>query len=347
MVAALTSMNARQGGVPTPNRPSSATTAGGPRDEFDLIQRIRSRLEATGGTAPSGQVWIGDDAAVVESPGGTSMLLATDLVVGGVHVDLDRCTPGDIGYKSLMVTVSDLAAMGARPDHALLSVAAPAGFDIEGLMIGVAEAASETDCAVVGGDLSSSPVLVVSVAVTGSLRGSAPAGPLLRSGAAPGETVLLTGPLGASAAGLRLLGRDQSATPVPAKSAAESAAISSYRRPRARVVEGETARWAGATAAIDISDGMVADIRHLARASGVGVDLQDVPAAPAAHPDEALSGGEEYELALVTPDPERLERAFDAAGLRPPIRIGVCSANPGQLTLAGRAMPEGGWRHRF
>ena len=138
--------------------------------EFEVIAALQARFEAAAGRpSPPGEIWIGDDAAVVADSGGAALLLATDLVVAGVHADLDLCTVADLGFKAVMVTVSDLAAMGGRPDHLLVSVAAPPGTDLEELGSGVAEAATATGCVVVGGDLSTAPAVVVSVAAIGSL----------------------------------------------------------------------------------------------------------------------------------------------------------------------------------
>ena len=154
--------------------------------------------------------------------------------------------------------------------------------------------------------------------------------------------MLLTGPLGASAAGLRLLAAGD-ALDVP-EHVAEA-----HRRPVARLREGVVARGAGVRAAIDVSDGLAADAVHLARASGVGLELALGPEAVAAgaEPSEALSGGEDYELVLATSEPDRLRADFRAAGLRPPIDIGVCTGRAGEWQLDGRPMPAVGWRHRF
>jgi len=312
----------------------------GGRDEFALIETLRARFEAADGPLRGGDVGIGDDAAVVTLPGAGQVVLATDLVVEGVHVDLGTSTPEDVGWKALMVTVSDLGAMGCAPSHVLLSVAAPPGFPVERLGDGVADAALAAGCAVVGGDLSSGPVVMVSVTAVGPTPAGAP--PLRRSGARPGEHLLVTGALGASAAGLRLL-TGAGSSPVPAPLA------DAHRRPVARLREGWVARLAGVTAAIDVSDGLTADIVHLATASGVGLDLVvgEGVVAQGATRVEALSGGEDYELVLATPDPEGLRDAFRAKDLRPPLDLGRCTDRPGVWLLDGEPLTEAGWRHRF
>ena len=311
------------------------------RDEFDVIDALRARFEGKGTPLTDADLGIGDDAAVVTLPGGGRVVLATDLVVEGVHVDLATSSPEDVGWKALMVTVSDLGAMGCAPSHALLSVAAPRGFPVERLGDGVAEAATVTGCAVVGGDLTSSPGgLVVSVTAVGP-EGEGPP-PLRRRGARPGDHLLLTGPLGASAAGLRLLSAGDGRN-------VRGDLATAHRRPVARIDEGVVARSAGARAAIDVSDGLSADVVHLARASGVGLDLGLGPDAVADGADraEALSGGEDYELVLATPDPDRLRAAFRSSGLRDPIEIGTCTGREGEWLLEGRPLGPGGWRHRF
>jgi thiamine-monophosphate kinase len=310
------------------------------QDEFALIEALRARFEAPEGGLSHGDLGIGDDAAAVTLPGPGRVVLATDLVVEGVHVDRAVSTPEDIGWKALMAAVSDIGAMGCAPSHALLSVAAPAGFPIDRLGDGVAEAAAAAGCVVVGGDLSASPVLVVSVTAIG------PAGHdgtrlLTRAGAQPGDRLFVTGPTGGSAAGLRLLSAAASTVP-PTLSAA-------HRRPVARLREGVAARGAGASAAVDISDGLVGDLVRLAEASGVGLDLvvDDTVVAVGATRNEALAGGEDYELVLATPDPDALLVAFAAAGLRPPLAIGMCTERSAGSLLDGGPLPPGGWRHEF
>ncbi|MGO8871323.1 MAG: thiamine-phosphate kinase [Acidimicrobiales bacterium] len=334
----------------SPNSAEGPDTPRAPLDEFATIDRLRRRFEgsvpsgALGPTLPAdGETWIGDDAAVVDLPaagGPRSVVLATDLIVEGVHVDLGLSGLDDVGFKAVMVTLSDLAAMGTRASHLLASIVAPPGTDVDLLGAGLAEAAGAAGCVIVGGDLSTGPVVVVSTAAVGS-RPDGP-GPLLRSGARPGDQLFVTGSLGASAAGLRLL---RAGTVV--SGATDRGLAAAHRRPVARLAEGETARLAGATAAIDISDGLAADVRHLARSSQVGLALDRLPVAEGATEDEALGGGEDYELVIATPVPDRLVDDFASAGLRSPVAIGVCTGRPGEFTLRGAPLPEGGWRHLF
>jgi thiamine-monophosphate kinase len=325
-------------------------------DEFTAIGTLQERFEATararlpaGAVPPVGDTWIGDDAAVVRlrppdgsgpGPAGRAVL-ATDMVVAGVHFDLGLSGLEDVGYKALMVTVSDFAAMGTRPEYALVSVAAPPGTDIERLGAGLAAASHDASCVIVGGDLSESEVLVVSTTAVGWLPPS-DLTPLLRSGARPGDELFVTGALGRSAAGLRLLRRGERFDGVD-----EAALVLAHRRPVARLAEGEVARRAGATAAIDLSDGLVADVGHLARASGVGVELDSIPVAHLATGEEALTGGEDYELLVATGRPDGLVAAFGSAGLPPPVPVGTCTDQVGVYTLDGSPLPVGGWRHRF
>lgn len=294
--------------------------------------------EASGGPPP-GEVWIGDDAAVVGAPAGR-LVLATDAAVGGVHADLEVVGLDDLGWKALTSTLSDLAAMGARPCHALVTFSVPPGTDVVRLATGVAEASQHWSCPVVGGDVTSSDQVVVVTAATGVLEGPLP--PVLRSGAAPGDTLVVTGPLGSSAAGLRLL---RAGEPVGADVDLH-ALCTAHRRPSCRLQEGVAARESGASAMMDVSDGLGLDLHRMADASGVGVALDAVPVAPGATLDEALSGGEDYELVVATPDVRALEAAFAQRGLRPPIVIGQCTDDPQVRTLGGEPLGRVGFEHR-
>lgn len=313
--------------------------------EFAAIAGIRSALP---GPAAAGEVWIGDDAAVLALPGGGELdrgwlLFAADTVVVGVHADLSLTGLDDLGWKAMAASVSDIAAMGGEPGHAVITVAGPPGTDLGLLYEGVAAAASSFGCPVVGGDLTNAGDTVVTVAVTGYCPGR----PVLRSGARPGDVIWVTGPLGGAAAGLRLLRGD--AVPAdPALANAGSvgaAAMRSHARPVPQLAAGRAARQCGATAMIDVSDGLSADLDHLATQSGVGVRLDDIPVHPAASLDEALSGGEDFALLFCAPEAAGVGVTF--AGLDTPIAIGRCTADPAERTLGGRPLPIGGWQHQW
>ena len=316
--------------------------------EFALIERLRGRM-----TGPAGQVWVGDDVALVPGPLG-SLLLASDAVVAGVHADLSLVGLDDLGWKALVANVSDVAAVGGRPLAAVVSVAGPLGeVDVDLLYDGLLAASAAYGCPVVGGDMTSAPTLVVSVAIAGD-AGPASPGPVLRSGARPGDHLFVTGPLGSSAAGLIVL-REAAGAGAKGEQAIEFFAdlVQAHRRPRARLAEGHAARAAGATAMIDVSDGLASDLRHLATASGVGVVVEKVPVAFGVSrvSDEpellALGGGEDYELVFAAPDPDRVAAVFVELGLGLPLRIGSCTADPSERRLRDGDLPAVGWEHRW
>ena len=283
--------------------------------EASLIERLRARLPA-----------IGDDSAVVDG-----LLLCADACVAGVHADLALVGVDDFGWKALASCVSDIAAMGGRPVAALVTVSGTVDLDL--LYDGLLAAAGEYGCPVVGGDLTAGDGLVVSVAVVGRC----PEGePVLRSGASPGDQLFLSGPLGASAAGLAVLQAGGTGGPAVA-----------HRRPQARLAEGEAARRAGATAMIDVSDGLGIDLWRLADESGVGVVVDDVPVADGATEEQALGGGEDYELLFAAPDGERVAAEFAAAGLRAPLAIGRCTPDPNERRLHDGPLPRTGWEHEW
>lgn len=301
--------------------------------EDAVVRRIAGVLQRALGTPPPGDVWIGDDAAVVASPPGR-LVFATDAVVAGVHADLSLTGLDDLGWKALTATLSDIGAVGGRPTYAVVDFCVPPGTDLVLLASGVAEAAAAWACPVVGGDVTTAADVVVGAAATGVLEGDGP--PVLRSGASPGDRLVVTGPLGASAAGLRLL---------RAGAREPASAIAAHIRPRARLQEGMAARRAGATAMMDVSDGLALDLDRLAEASGVGVALHALPVAEGATEEEALGGGEDFELVIATPDVSLLAGAFASEGLRPPIEIGRCTEDGAQRTLRGRPLERAGFEH--
>ena len=266
--------------------------------EFEVLARLRARFPLSG-----------DDCAVVAPPSG-QLLLATDAVVAG----LDGDDPALLGWKAVAANVSDVAAMGGRPLHLLVTVCAPPGSDLDAVVEGVAEAAAAHRCEVAGGDLSGTPgPLVVSVAVTGVIDGGGTA--VRRGGASPGDVVHVTGPLGAAAA-------------------------SGWRQRRvARVEQGVAARLAGATAMIDVSDGLAVDLSRLADESGVGFQLDDVPVDEGATEEQALAGGEDLELVFTLPPGARAPAGS--------LRLGTCVDDPSVRTLRGERLEPRGWEHQL
>jgi thiamine-monophosphate kinase len=280
-----------------------------------------------------------DDAAVLDLPAGGPLVASVDSVVEGVHFDLALCSPGDVGWKAVMGALSDLAAMGAGPLGALVALCIPGGAGdgalALGVMAGVAEASRSGGCPVVGGDVSESAVLTVAVTVLGTAE-AVGGPPVSRAGALPGDALLLTGPCGGSAAGLRALRAGRG----PGEA---------YRRPQARLREGRVARRGGAHAMIDVSDGLALDLHRLADASGVGFRLAEVPAAEGATLEDALGGGEDYELLIAVggADADALVATFGREGLRLPARVGTIESDPELRLFGDGALERLGWQHRL
>jgi thiamine-monophosphate kinase len=300
------------------------------RREDDILERIAAIV--SGRTAPRGELHVGDDAAVLAGFDG-DVIVSTDMAVGGVHLDLDRFPLDDLGYKAVAAAISDLAAMGASPRGAVVSVGSPRGTDLERLHRGMAEAAAVLACPIVGGDLSAASDVLVAVTVLGEApRGSA----VRRDGARAGDELFVTGPLGRAAAGLR---RRRGGV------ALEDELVTAHRRPVARLAEGRAARTGGAHAMMDLSDGLGIDLHRMCDASKVGFELAEVPVAGGATVDEALGGGEDYELLIATGDGAHLLEAFLAAGLARPIRIGRVVADEAVRTWRGEPLGPTGWQH--
>jgi thiamine-monophosphate kinase len=255
------------------------------------------------GVDPSVVVGVGDDAAVV-APGTGETVLTTDALVEGTHFLLSTTSARDLGYKAVITSISDVAAMAASPRFALcaleLSAAVDAAWTVE-LFGGMREACDEYAVSMVGGNLARASQVAVTVIVTGEV---APGRALLRSGARPGDVLAVTGSLGASAAGLRVARRGGA----PAEK--DRPLLRAHFRPVARVGEAGVLARHAATAMIDVSDGLTLDLSRLLSASGVGgrIATSDVPIAEGATSQEALAGGEDYEL-IVTLPPDEFEGA--------------------------------------
>jgi thiamine-monophosphate kinase len=291
--------------------------------EDELVAVLRKLL---GGDSEGVHLGIGDDAALVDM-GRYLGILTADMLVEGVHFDLGAISPRDLGYKALAVNISDVAAMGGSPRYALVSLGLPqeteANWVVE-LYGGLRDCAGEHAMAVVGGDTSRAESIIVSVAVTGEVGRKSV---VTRSGARPGDRIVVTGALGAAAGGLRLAQDHGHESVAAATSDWGHDLLQALVRPVARVGEGQTLAQSGATAMMDLSDGLAKDLSRLCAESGVQgvVRLEDVPVAPAVRrlaeamtidPLElAIGGGEDYEL-LATLPPSAVERAAKGLGDR-------------------------------
>jgi len=275
--------------------------------ERGLIERIRSRLPPP---PPTLIVGIGDDAAVAAVDRGSLEVLTTDALIEGVHFDRRFSTPADIGYKALAVNISDVAAMGAVPRLALLSLILPPAIplaDIDGVIEGLLELGALTRVALAGGNITRSPgPLIIDVTVTGSVK---PRRILTRRGGRAGDELYVTGSIGAAAAGLSWLKAHAATGQQMPDDPALADCVRRHRRPEPRSRLGALlGRTRTASACMDLSDGLADGVRQIAESSGTGalVDGLRLPIHPGAaswfralgqDPVEAsLSGGDDYEL---------------------------------------------------
>lgn len=280
--------------------------------EFDLITAIRERLGDPADAGVDVRIGIGDDAAVTVAADGSTRAVTVDALVDGVGFRRAWCPPRAIGRKAAAAALSDLAAMGAEPTELYVWLGVPDDLDRDAtleLSDGLAEVAAGAGAALLGGDLTASGVLAVSVTAIG--RAAAVERLVGRAGARVGDAVCVTGTLGGAAAGLMLLEHPELATPVPAAEA--DAARGRQLRPEPRIAAGRALAAAGAGAMIDVSDGLGGDAEHLAAASGVGIEIEldrvplgagvtAVAEVAGRDPVElAAAGGEDYELLCAIP----------------------------------------------
>jgi thiamine-monophosphate kinase len=292
--------------------------------EFGLIERIRRKVEVGRGVRLS----IGDDAAWVDHPQRSSLVTA-DLLIEGIHFDLRWTSLADLGYKSVAVNLSDIAAMGGTPAYVMLSLGIPANFDskkIDALYRGINRVAKKHGVSIVGGDTNTADSLIISVC----LIGHAPKKPICRSGAHVGDDIYVTGTLGDAALGLNLLRLKRRP-----QSGAVAQLLKRHHRPTPRLAAGALlAKRNVASAMIDISDGLIQDLGHICQASGVGANIrQDTLPLSSAYRalagktgmQHALSGGEDYELLFCAGPRQRKRIATLGKQAGVPItRIGVC-----------------------
>jgi thiamine-monophosphate kinase len=304
--------------------------------EFGLIDRITARL----GTGPTVLLGPGDDGAVVAAPDGR-VVASTDVLVEGRHFRTDWASATDIGHRAAAANLADIAAMGATPTALLVALCAPPDLEVswaEGLADGLGAEAAVAGASVVGGDISSSPTLTIAVTALGDLRG---ASPVRRDGARDGDVIAVAGRLGYAAAGLAILTRGLRSPTV---------IVDAYRRPIVPYHSGPAAVRLGATSMIDISDGLLQDLGHVAKASGVRLDVDrdllevgphvsDVASTLGVDPYAwILTGGDDHALAATFPPDVRLTDDWRVIG-----RVGAGSG----VTVNGAAYDEGpiGWDH--
>lgn len=317
--------------------------------EFKLIELINSTI----GYDPDLLIGIGDDACAWQSDNAVN-LATTDSLVESVHFDSSLTNWSDLGYKALAINLSDIAAMGGKGRVALVSMALPGHVDTENVINfyqGMKELAKETGVSIGGGNISRSPVISITVTVIGT---SLADGLLRRSGAAAGDLIAVTGNPGSSAGGRMLL----TSTPQSERACA-APLLKAFTRPHPRLAEGQVLTEKKASSCIDISDGLLADLRHVLEASGVSatVDTDKLPLEPLLEAgfsrkqavELCLGGGEDYEL-LFTASQSAIKNI--AEDIATPISIigSIIDGIPGSIALTGEAAPTGnlnsfGWKH--
>lgn len=322
-------------------------------NEDELVAAIASIAGSPGSRVLLG---IGDDAAVWQPSRSHRSVITTDVLIEDVHFSRAWMSYHDIGVRAMTANLSDVAAMGARCVLATVAIGVPSAMTSENVLEcyrGLAGTAHAARTAIVGGDLSRSPVLAISITVVGEVRAT---NLKRRDGARPGDALAVTGKLGASRAGLAHLRGE-----IALEGAVADAALRAFRTPLPRCDEG---RYLGASAYVhammDCSDGLSTDLARLARASGVGARIESVPVAEAAVAAAsalgqsadafALAGGEDFEL-LVAVAPrafDHLSARFAARFGRPLLRVGVIEADE-RLVVVKQGVEEpmmpSGWDH--
>ena len=324
--------------------------------EFGLIELLEKMVAASGGNQAAWQqlvIGIGDDAAAWQGDG-TLQLATTDSLVQDVHFSLDTATWYELGWKALAISLSDIAAMGGVPQYALVTLALPpdsAVEDVTALFQGMLELAQPSGVAIAGGDIVRSSLTMITTTVTGSAPNREQV--LTRSAAKPGEKIAITGFLGTAAAGLKLLREKLDLAP-------EAAAYlrRAFLQPDPRLAEGQLLVSHGVKAAIDISDGLIADLTHICQSSHAGarIEVDRLPIAPAVKDifgdnslKLALSGGEDYEL-LFTASAGIIEKVARAASCPITVIGEITAGETGKIDLFDKEgksfhLSSGGWDH--
>lgn len=320
--------------------------------EDDLISKLHAIVADA---APSALlVGIGDDAAVWQPSRSHRSVITTDALVEGVHFTRAAMNAAEIGHRALASNLSDIAAMGAKP--VLATIAFGIGPDTdEAWMLacyrGLAALAKRAKCAIAGGDITRAPAITISITVVGEVRAS---NLKLRAGMEIGNTIAVTGPLGASRAGLCVAVE----RPEFAGDPAAVAALRAFRTPEPRLAEAKfLAASRHVRAMMDTSDGLSTDLARMARASACGATIDAIPVADAARAiaqraganaeDWALNGGEDFELliAVATRAFSHLSARFHARFGRPLLRVGTATEEAGLRHADGTSIPSAGWDH--
>ncbi len=363
-------MATRRRSSPAPHAAVVRPVAGAPRGELALIGLIQQRASRGAyGSRRELRLGIGDDCAILRPRSGEEIVVTTDLTLEGRHFRRDWHSPASAGHRTLARGLSDLAAMGARPMAAFLSLALPRstasdGGWLEGFLDGLFTLADEVGVPLAGGDTAEAPGEDILADIV--LLGAVPTGKALRrDGARPGDRLFCTGALGGAAAELQALAAAPSEEMKGfAKRNADDGALHPQLFPQPRLAIGQRLmRGRLATAAIDLSDGLSSDLRHLCEASGVAAEIQAarIPIHPLARVgrsganDErglplALHGGEDYELLFAAPPRARVPRRIAGVALTEIGRVVAARQQQSLVTLVGKngertELPAGGWEH--
>ena len=324
--------------------------------ELALLQAIRARAEDSSAIRAKSrvQLGIGDDCALLRPRAGEELAVTTDLSIQGRHFRLDWHPPESVGHRTLARGLSDLAAMGARPVAAFLSLGLPRELTlVQGksaawvtrFLDGLLALAAEHGVPLAGGDLAESPIAIADIVLTGSVpQGKA----LLRSSAKPGDRIYVTGSLGGAAAELAVLER----SPQDFVKARRTEGVSPHLFPQPRVAQGLWLRKRGlASAAMDLSDGLSTDLAHLCEESGVAaeVDAAALPLGSGATLEMALQGGEDYELLFTAPENAKMPKQIEGVEITAIGRtISRSSRKPSVSLITGKSsqplLPQG-WEH--
>ena len=336
--------------------PSRKTPAG----ELALLQTIRARAETSAGgpgqirSKSRVRLGIGDDCALLRPRADEELAVTTDLSIQGRHFRLDWHPPESVGHRTLARGLSDLAAMGARPVAAFLSLGLPRELTlaqgksaawVTRFLDGLLALAAEHGVPLAGGDLAESPIAIADIVLTGSVpQGKA----LLRSGAQPGDLIYVTGSLGGAAAELAALEK----SPASFAGAKVGRTPAPHLFPQPRVAQGLWLRKRGlASAAMDLSDGLSTDLAHLCEESGVAaeVDAAALPLGPGATLEMALHGGEDYELLFTAPEKAKIPSRIAGVAIAAVGAISARKSGRGQVVLrtekGSQQLEPHGWEH--